>query len=262
MPVPTTTLQVAFVSESADFRNTFGWYNRATGYGGILFANVEAQGGNAPLTPGVSTANFTVNTADLANIAFFLVSDGYDLNRNDADDFTGAVKVIQLANGTWAVADVDSHGNVKTDHGAPDILKGEGVNALFTETSKNAGHVDYASAVVGSSQTAATLTGDTADGPTGLLAWEDLAATRRSNGSYTKPGDADYNDAVFRISIVGGNHAPTANADTISVGEDSGATAIVLGNDTDPDAATRCTSHPSRHQASWARSPSRPVGAG
>ena len=219
MPVPTTTLQVAFVSESADFRNTFGWYNRATGYGGILFANVEAQGGNAPLTPGVSTANFTVNTADLANIAFFLVSDGYDLNRNDADDFTGAVKVIQLANGTWAVADVDSHGNVKTDHGAPDILKGEGVNALFTETSKNAGHVDYASAVVGSSQTAATLTGDTA------------------NGSYTKPGDADYNDAVFRISIVGGNHAPTANADTISVGEDSGATAInVLGNDTDPDA--------------------------
>jgi hypothetical protein len=136
MPVPTTTLQVAFVSESADFRNTFGWYNRATGYGGILFANVEAQGGNAPLTPGVSTANFTVNTADLANIAFFLVSDGYDLNRNDADDFTGAVKVIQLANGTWAVADVDSHGNVKTDHGAPDILKGEGVNALFTETSK------------------------------------------------------------------------------------------------------------------------------
>ena len=98
MPVPTTTLQVAFVSESADFRNTFGWYNRATGYGGILFANVEAQGGNAPLTPGVSTANFTVNTADLANIAFFLVSDGYDLNRNDADDFTGAVKVIQLAN--------------------------------------------------------------------------------------------------------------------------------------------------------------------
>ena len=237
MPVPTTTLQVAFVSESADFRNTFGWYNRATGYGGILFANVEAQGGNAPLTPGVSTANFTVNTADLANIAFFLVSDGYDLNRNDADDFTGAVKVIQLANGTWAVADVDSHGNVKTDHGAPDILKGEGVNALFTETSKNAGHVDYASAVVGSSQTAATLTGDTADGPTGLLAWQDLAATRRSNGSYTKPGDADYNDAVFRISIVGGNHAPTANADTISVGEDSGATAInVLGNDTDPDA--------------------------
>ena len=230
MTVPTTTLNVTFVSESAAYKNTFGWYNRVTGYGGILFADVEQQGYHAPLTPGVSSVNFTVNTADLGNIEFFLVSDGYNLNQSDSDDFTGAVKVIQLSNGSWAVADVDSNGNVKTQYGRPDILQGEGANALFTETSKNAGGVDYASSVVGSNQTAATLAGDRADGPTGLLAWEDLAATRKSDGSYTKPGDADYNDAVFKISMVNSNRPPVAAADQASVSEDAGATTIgVLG---------------------------------
>ena len=169
MTTPTTTLNVQFVSESAAFESTFGWYNRVTGYGGVLFADVEQQGHHAPLTPGVSSVNFTVNTADLGNIEFFLISDGYNLNRNDSDDFTGQVKVIKLSNGTWAVADVDAQGNVKTKNGKPDILKGEGVNALFTETSKNAGGVDYASSVVGSNQTAATLAGDRTDGATGLI---------------------------------------------------------------------------------------------
>ena len=69
------------------------------------------------------------------------------------------------------------------------------------------------------------------------MAWEDLAATRRSNGTYTKPGDADYNDAVFQISTVNANRPPVGNADSASVGEDAGATTInVLANDTDPDA--------------------------
>ena len=38
----TTTLQVTFVSESAAYNNTFGWYNSQTGMGGILFADVES----------------------------------------------------------------------------------------------------------------------------------------------------------------------------------------------------------------------------
>jgi VCBS repeat-containing protein len=250
MTEPTTTLKVTFVSESAAYKNTFGWYNRVTGYGGILFADVEQGGYHAPLTPGVSSVDFTVNTADLGNIEFFLISDGYNLNQNDSDDFTGAVKVIQLSNGSWAVADVDSNGNVKTRYGKPDILQGEGANALFTETSKNAGGVDYASSVVGSNQTPATLAGDRADGPTGLLAWEDLAATRKSNGSYTKPGDADYNDAVFQISTVNSNRPPVAVADSNSgdpvvesgvnpgntpFAGDPSATGNVLTNDTDVD---------------------------
>src|SRR4051812_16183093 len=237
MTTPTTTLKVTFVSESAAYESTFGWYNKVTGYGGILFADVEQQGANAPLTAGVSSATFTVNTADLGNIEFFLVPNGYNLNQNDTDDLTGAIKVVQLSNGSWAVADVDSHGNIITEHGKTDILQGQGANALFTETSKNAGGVDYASSVAGSTQTAATLAGDTANGPTGTIAWEDAAATKNWNGTYSKPGDADYNDAVFNVSIVGGNHAPVANADSVTVGEDAGLTTInVLANDTDVDA--------------------------
>lgn len=50
-----TTLQVDFVSESAGYRSTFGWYSSATGRGGLLFANVEAEGRHAPLNPGVSS---------------------------------------------------------------------------------------------------------------------------------------------------------------------------------------------------------------
>src|SRR5262249_777695 len=151
----TTTLQVTFVSESAAYDNTFGWYNSQTGMGGILFADVT------PLTPG-ATVTFTVNTADLPYINFFLVPDGADKNKNDPDDLTGAVKVIQLADGSWAVADVDSSGNVIYVHGQPDTLRGQGADALFTETSKNAGGIDYASSTVGPNQTPGTLGGDTA----------------------------------------------------------------------------------------------------
>src|SRR5262245_24958690 len=140
MAVATTTLRVDFVSESAAYENTFGWYNKVTGVGGILFADVEAEGRNAPLTPGQSSATFTVNSADVGNIEFFLIPNGYHINKEDDGDLTGAIKVIQLSDGSWAVADVDSHGNVITKNGKPGILNGAGANALFTETSKNAGN--------------------------------------------------------------------------------------------------------------------------
>ena len=110
-----------------------------------------------------------------------------------------------------------------TEHGKADILDGTGANALFTETSKNAGGVDYASSVAGSNQTAATLAGDTADGPTGQIAWEDQAATQNRNGTFSKPGDADYNDAVFKVSIVGQTNTPAVigNPTVASVTEDA-----------------------------------------
>lgn len=230
-----TILRVTFVSESAAYRNTFGWYNSSTGLGGVLFANADSQGAGG-LTPGVSDVDFAVNTADLGKIQFFLIPDGAAQGRNDADDLSGAIKVIKLADGTWAVADVDANGNVIYKSGKPDLLTGAGANALFTETSKNAGGVDYASSVTGSQQTAAKLAGDTADGATGTIAWEDTAATRKSNGTYTAPGDADYNDAVFQVSIV---QKPVANADAVTIGEDAGTTVInVLANDTNPASGT------------------------
>ncbi|HWE17356.1 MAG TPA: hypothetical protein VG758_09260, partial [Hyphomicrobiaceae bacterium] len=100
---------------------------------------------------------------------------------------------------------VDANGNVETNSGGvPNVLVGTGASALFSETSKNAGGVDYASSRSGKSQTAATLLADTADGPVGTLAWEDFAAQRRPNGTFGKPGDADYNDAVLSVSVTHG----------------------------------------------------------
>lgn len=234
-----TTLRATFVSESAAYRNTFGWYNSVTGVGGILFGSIEAEGSQRTVVAGQSYVDFKVNTADVGNIQYFLIADGGNLNADQPDDLTGNIKVIKLADGTWAVADADANGNVIYKNGKPDLLVGAGVNAMFTETSKNAGAVDYASSYVGTQQTAARLAGDTADGATGLIAWEDLAATKKNNGTYTAPGDADYNDAVFQISVVNSNRPPVANADTASVSEDAGATTInVLANDTDPDAGS------------------------
>jgi flagellin-like hook-associated protein FlgL len=197
---PTTTLRATFTSESAGYRNVFGYYNTKTGEAHVLFGNVEAEGGNAPLKAGQSSAEFTVNTADVKDIGYFLISDGASLNAAAA--LAGKLKVARAADGSFGLARADASGNIIRDtQGNADFLKGQGARALFTERSKNEGHVDYASSVTGTSQTKQTLRGDTRDGPTGTVAFEDLAATRLSNGTYGAPGDADYNDAVFDIVI-------------------------------------------------------------
>src|SRR3972149_11026817 len=124
-----TTLRVDFVSESAGYRNTFGWYNKITGEGGILFADIEAQGHHPTVTPGVSSVEFTVDTADVGNIAYFLIPNGGDIRKNSDAELSGEIKVIQLANGSRAVATVDEDGNVEYGHhGRPNILYGDGAN--------------------------------------------------------------------------------------------------------------------------------------
>jgi VCBS repeat-containing protein len=249
----TTTLRVDFISESAAYRSTFGWYNKVTGVGGVLFSDVEAEGRRAPLTAGSSYAEFTVDSTDVGNIEFFLIPNGGAIGANSDAELSGPVKVIQLADGSWAVATLNGDGSVQTGHnGKPNILQGAGANAFFTEKAKNEGGTDHASSTVGSNQTAATLGGDTADGPTGLIAWEDLAATRNKRGIYGNPGDADYNDAVFNVSVVpSGNTPPVAvadsnagdpvvasgvNPDNTAFPGDPTATGNVLTNDTDADA--------------------------
>src|SRR5688572_16092957 len=99
----TTTLHVDFVSESAGYQNTFGWYNKVTGVGGILFASVEAEGRKASLTAGASHAEFTVDTADLGNIEYFLIPNGGGIGANSDRELSGPIQVIQLKNGDWAV---------------------------------------------------------------------------------------------------------------------------------------------------------------
>jgi hypothetical protein len=195
-----SALTVKFVSASASYKNAFGWYNTQTLDGGLLF---DAQGGKG-LRSGASTT-IDVDTADIPYIAYFLIPNAKGLRDNTADELSGAIKVVQMADGRWAIATVDANGNVETSSGGvPNVLVGTGAPALFSETSKNAGGVDYASSRSGKSQTAATLLADTADGPVGTLAWEDFAAQRRPNGTFGKPGDADYNDAVLSVSVTHG----------------------------------------------------------
>ncbi len=62
------------------------------------------------------------------------------------------------------------------------------------------GALDPAAATARAGIPTATLSGDTADGATGVIAFEDSAATRNSNGTYSRPGDADYNDTCFQMN--------------------------------------------------------------
>jgi flagellin-like hook-associated protein FlgL len=201
-PSDTTSLQVRFISESAGYRNVFGYYNSKTGAAGILFPDVEADGANAPLTPGVSTATFSVKTADLEDIHYFLIANGANLN--PASAFQGQLQVMRAPDGQYSIARLDSFGAPLRDaNGNIDFLDGAGAAAFFTERSKNAGRVDYASGAPGPHQTRRTLRADTRDGPTGIVGFEDILAIRHgNNGSYGQPGDGDYDDAVFDVQIL------------------------------------------------------------
>lgn len=61
------------------------------------------------LTPGVSAASFTVDSAAVDHIGYFLIPDG---NGQNAATPNGPVKVIQTTDGSWAVAKADASGNV------------------------------------------------------------------------------------------------------------------------------------------------------
>ncbi len=215
------TLAVRFISESASYKSTLGWYDSRTGKGGILFASIEQTGRHPTVKPGISEATFDVATSAVEFVEYFLIPNGGELNSKSALD--DSVQVIALANGAFAVARLDSSGAIVRDHhGNPALLAGAGAKVLLTEPDKNPGDVDYASRTAGANQTQANLAGD---GPTGLIAWEDTAAVRNKNGTYGRPGDADYNDVVVRVTKkegeaiygtdAGERHIGTAFADVI-----------------------------------------------
>lgn len=215
----TTRLEVEFRSESAGLRNSFGWYDATTGKGGLLFGSMETTGKAANIDAG-TLRSFSVETADVANIHYFLVPGGGGIRPTSASSPNQPVRVVQRRDGSWGVALVRSDGTLPIGRdGQPTVLGGVGARALFTETGKNPGAVDYASTTVGPGQTPAALTGDTVDGPTGLLAWEDIAARRLPGGGFGEPGDADYNDAVFSVnSFVGATFSGNDTADLLQGG--------------------------------------------
>src|SRR5262245_16890967 len=75
-----TTLQIEFISESAGYRNSFGWYNTRTGEAGIIWADTNDDGHNAPMRAG-QVATISVSQADInaGNIGFFIIPDGASL---------------------------------------------------------------------------------------------------------------------------------------------------------------------------------------
>ncbi len=204
--VDTTRLEVKFQSESAGYRSSVGWYNAKTLEGGFLFANVDVP----PLTPGQSSVSFAVNSADVADINFFMIPNGHSLNSPAL--LQGGIKLVQNAVGKWEIQTMD---------GTQTILKGAGANAIFTEVSRNADGLDHVSSSVGTDQSNRTLVNDTRDGPTGRMAWEDIVGSSIRKNGLTLPGDGDFNDAVFNVKSYAGKHL-TGNSGGNTLNGDDG----------------------------------------
>jgi Ca2+-binding RTX toxin-like protein len=217
--VDSTRFEVKFESESAGYKNSVGWYNTKTLEGGFLFTDVSAP----PLLNGKSTASFSVNSADASDIGFFMIPDGANAARNSLAFLSGAIKVVQDSAGKWVV---------QSGGASPVTLQGAGAAAIFTEVFRNADKLDHVSNKVGERQTAATLTGDTKDGPTGMMAWEDIATSSIRKEGLKLPGDGDFNDAVFSVkSFTGKTIKGDADANTLNGGDGNDLIAGAGGDD-------------------------------
>lgn len=128
-------VEIAFRSESADFHNTFGWYDRTTGEAHILLANTDLDS-----DPNVVRflAELNLTPEQYRNLEFFLIPNGYAENAwlADGDPTQLELRVVREG-GRWVLRELESG----------TALRGaDGVDALFTQTSKNpdnwhAGHL-------------------------------------------------------------------------------------------------------------------------
>ncbi|MGI9475630.1 MAG: choice-of-anchor C family protein [Hyphomicrobiaceae bacterium] len=193
----TVEYQVTLVEETAGFQSTFGWYNsNDPTQGEIVLPSIE--------TGVTQPTNFEVDADIVGSLEYFLIPNGGVLNGSP----TGEIQVVANGDGSHAIAPADSNQpylgtNAGTQAAEP--------LAFFTDTSLNAGNVDYASSVTGAIPSMAT--DDRADGPTGIIAWEDQAAQPNGSGGYGPPGNQTYNDPTLDIQVVvdnGGNPQTSA----------------------------------------------------
>ena len=177
--------------------------------------------------------SFTVNTADVGNIQFFLIPDGADDSRNSASRARrpdqGHPAVRRHLGGRAGRPERQRRARATASR---TIFHGAGANALFTETSKNAGGVDYASSTVGTSADR----GDARGRHRGRRDRRD-----RLGGSWPRPGirtaltrsPATPTTTTPSSTSRSSSRPPVADTDA-TVSEDAGATTInVLANDTD-----------------------------
>ncbi|MCX8101603.1 MAG: hypothetical protein N3D77_10245 [Geminicoccaceae bacterium] len=128
-------VEIAFRSESADFRNTFGWYDRVTGEAHILLANTDLDSDPNVLR---FAAELNLTLEQWRNMEFFIVPNGWAENPWLAEGDPGQLELrVVREGGRWVLKELESG----------TILRGfDGVDALFTQTGKNpegwyAGHL-------------------------------------------------------------------------------------------------------------------------
>lgn len=162
-------LTIRFAGESAGFKNTYGVYNANTNEARLIVANVDVDT-NPALAYFVTGLPLTAD--DFENLGFFLIPNGYDLNRGILDGGDPGDLHLEVFDddGVWKVRDADSGY----------VFSGAGNAAYFTEAPKNAGGLDHTS-----------VTGGLATGGQELQAWEDLPNL----------GDRDFDDTIFHLTL-------------------------------------------------------------
>lgn len=221
----TSLIEVTFRSSQAGYDNVLGWYDVYSGKGEVLFRSLKDIGSGA-------TVSFEVPTTDVGSIRHFFIPNGSNVNSDAA--LSGELQIVEQQAGTFALAKLDASGAIMLDaNGSAVTLQGAGAPAFFSEPWRNPGNVDHASVRAGTTQTASTLTRDTTDGPGGSMAWEDLTALPLPGGGYTRPGDADYDDAVFTARVTEGRTVKGSDSgDKISGQQASDVFYGFAGNDT------------------------------
>ncbi len=163
-------MTIGFVSEQAGYRNSFGWYDTETLEAGLLVDNVDIKT-NPDL--GAFSAELEFGVDRLPTIGFFLIPNGFTLNRQKGEPFAAGypgdltLRVVEGADG-WSIVD--------TSTGF--VFQGRGAPALFSEAAKNPGGLEHVRVI-----------GDGSGVGSYVVRWEDQASG----------GDLDFDDAVFRI---------------------------------------------------------------
>ncbi len=177
------SVKVTFESESAAFRNTFGYFREDTGQAEIIFADVD----ETSLAPGTMEA-FDLTAEQYGALTFFLVPDGATKNAALFSDLNAIDLVVEEVNGVLQARDLT------TDT----VLEGF-VNPLYVpEKDGNPDATLHARRI-----------GDADDFE---LRWEDLPGG----------GDKDYNDAIIQVEIIPEKELPVLSIATVDADKDEG----------------------------------------
>ena len=156
------SVSVTFKSESAAFRNTFGYFLKDTGKAEIIFADVD----ESTLDSGAMEA-FDLTAEEAEQLQFFLIPDGARKNAGLFSDLDAIDLVVEEVGGVLQARDLT------TDT----VLEGH-VNSVYVpEQEGNPDDTLHAQRI--------------GDAENFELRWEDLPGG----------GDKDYNDAIIQVEI-------------------------------------------------------------